>query len=110
MADKIFLVKGDTGPALVCTIVDNVTGAVINLTGSTINLHFRAVGSITLQATVPGVITDGPNGVVTFFPSSTPAMLQGDPGDYEGEIQIDFPSGQTQTLYDLLRFKVREEF
>lgn len=110
MADKIFLVRGDTGPALVCTIVDNVTGAVVSLDGATVNLQFRAVGSSTLQATVPGVVTDGPNGVVTFFPSSTPAMLQGEAGDYEGEIQIDFPSGQTQTLYDLLKFKVREEF
>tara|TARA_R110000868_G_scaffold290029_5_gene550296 strand:+ start:991 stop:1323 length:333 start_codon:yes stop_codon:yes gene_type:complete len=110
MAETIFLVKGDTGPALVCTIVDSVSGAVINLVGTTANLQFRAVGSSTLQATVPGVITDGPNGVVTFFPSSTPSMLQGDAGDYEGEIQIDFPSGQTQTLYDLLKFKVREEF
>lgn len=110
MADKIFLVKGDTGPALVCTIVDSVSGVVIDLTGATVNLQFRAVGSSTLQATVPGVITDGPNGIVTFYPSSTPTMLQGDAGDYEGEIQINFPSGQTQTLYDLLKFKVREEF
>jgi len=110
MADKIFLVKGDTGPALVCTIVDSVTNAVIVLTGASVSLYFRAVGSSTLQAIVPGVITDGPNGVVTFFPSSTPAMLQGDAGDYEGEIQITFPSGQVQTLYELLKFKVRGEF
>jgi len=110
MADKIFLVKGDTGPALVCTIVDSVTGAVVVLTGATIELHFRAVGSSTLQAVVPGVLTNGPGGVVTFYPSSTPAMLQGDPGDYEGAIQITFPSGQIQTLYELLKFKVRDDF
>jgi hypothetical protein len=37
-------------------------------------------------------------------------MLQGDPGDYEGEIEITFPDGQIQTVYDPLKFKVREDF
>jgi hypothetical protein len=37
-------------------------------------------------------------------------MLTGDAGDYEGEIEITFADNQVQTVYDLLKFKVREDF
>jgi len=110
MSDKIKLVQGDTRPALVCTITDDTTGSVINVTGATAALKFRALGATTLQATVPGSITDGPNGQITFYPSSTPAMLECTPGEYEGEIEITFGDGQIQTVYDTLKFKVRQEF
>lgn len=110
MAEKIKLVQGDTRPALVCTITDDTTGLPINLTGSTLVMRFRALGSTTLQATVPGSVTDGAAGQAAFYPASAPAMLQGAPGEYEGEIEITFADGQIQTVYDVLRFKVREDF
>ena len=110
MTEKIKLVQGDTRPALVCTITDETTGAAINLTGATIVLKFRALGATTLQATVPGTVTDGAAGQVTFYPASAPAMLEGTAADYEGEIEITFPGGQIQTVYDTLKFKVREDF
>jgi hypothetical protein len=31
-------------------------------------------------------------------------------GDFEGEIEITFGDGQIQTLYDVLKFKIREDF
>jgi hypothetical protein len=108
--DKIKLVQGDTKPALVCTLTDNTTGAPITLTGATVLLKFRAVGSTTLLATVTGSVTDGPNGVVAFYPASAPGMLLGDAGDYEGEIEVTFSDGTVQTVYDPLKFKVREQF
>lgn len=110
MTDKIKLVTNDTRPALVCNITDSTTGAAVVLTGATSRLYFRAVGSSTLQATVVGSITNGPNGEVTFYPASAPVMLQGEAGDYEGEIEITFSDGQIQTVYDVLKFKLREDF
>lgn len=110
MADKIKLVQGDTRPALVCTITDDTTGAPISLGGATVVLKFRAVGATTLTASVNGSVTDGPNGVVVFFPATAPAMLAGEAGDYEGEIEITYSDGTVQTVYDLLKFKVREDF
>ena len=110
MTDKIKLVKDDTRPALVCNITDSTTGSVIVLTGATVRLYFRAVGSSTLQATVLGSVTNGAAGEVTFYPASAPAMLQGAAGDYEGEIEITFSDGQIQTVYDVLKFKVRDDF
>jgi hypothetical protein len=110
MTDKIKLVQGDTRPALICTVTDTVTTDPIDLTGCTVVLKFREVGSVALQATVPGSVIDGPAGSVVFYPASAPAMLEGEAGDYEGEIEITFPDGQIQTVYDTLKFKVREEF
>jgi hypothetical protein len=110
MSDKIKLVQHDTRPALVCNITDDTTGNVVVLTGATAVLKFRATGSTTLQATVPGSITDGPNGQVTFYPASQPDMLTGAPGTYEGEIEITFPDGQIQTVYDVLKFLMRADF
>jgi hypothetical protein len=110
MAEKIKLVQGDTRPAIVCNITDDTTGAPVVLTGATVVLKFRAAGDTTLTATVPGSVTDGPNGQVVFYPASAPEMLQGEPGDYEGEIEITFSDSQIQTVYDTLRFKVREDF
>ena len=110
MTEKIKLVQGDTRPAIVCTITDETTGNAINITGATVVLKFRPVGSTTLQATVTGTVTSGSTGQVAFYPASTPAMLTGDAGDYEGEIEITFSDGQIQTVYDLLKFKIREDF
>jgi hypothetical protein len=110
MTEKIKLVQGDTRPALVCNITDNTTGTAINITGATVRLKFRAAGGTALTATVTGSVTDGPNGQVVFYPASAPEMLQGEPGDYEGEIEITFSDSQIQTVYDTLRFKVREDF
>jgi len=110
MTEKIKLVQGDTRPAIVCTITDDVTGSALPLTGATVLLKFRAAGNTELTATVNGAVTDGPNGVVAFYPASAPAMLLGEPGDYEGEIEITFSDGQIQTVYDVLKFKVRGDF
>jgi len=110
MAEKIKLVQGDTRPAIVCTITDEITGAAIALTDATVVLKFRAVGSTDLTATVNGTVTNAANGVVAFYPASSPAMLAGEAGDYEGEIEITFSDTQVQTVYDLLKFKVREDF
>jgi hypothetical protein len=108
--EKIRLVRNDTRPALVCTITDDTSKQPIDVTGATVRLKFRAVGIETLTATVVGSVTNGPAGQVTFFPASAPEMLEGEPGDYEGEIEITFADSQIQTVYDVLRFKIRQDF
>jgi hypothetical protein len=110
MTDKIKLVQGDTRPALVCTLTDQTTESAITLTGATVRMRFREIGSATLTATVVGTVVDAALGKVAFYPASSPAMLQGAAGDYEGEIEITFADGQVQTVYDVLKFKIREDF
>lgn len=107
--DLIYLVQGDSGrPQVQATITDENTGAVVVITGATPIMKFRQVGSTTLQATLTGIVTDGPNGVCVFEMTST--ALSGDPGNYEGEIQITFSNGSIQSVYDPLRFRMREDF
>lgn len=110
MAEKIKLVQGDTRPAIVVNLTDDTTGAAINLTGATVRLKFRQAGETALTATVTGSVTDGINGQAVFYPASAPEMLQGQAGDYEGEIEITFSDSTVQTVYDILKFKLREDF
>jgi len=110
MAEKIAFVRGDTKPNLIVSLTDSVTGAPIDLTGATVRLRFRKVGATVLSATLTGVVTNATGGVVTFTPADAPQMLTGPAGDYEGEVEITFADGSTQSVYDILKFKVREQF
>ena len=109
MSEKIKLVQGDTRPQIQTTLTDDTTGLPIDITGATCLMKFRAVGADVLTDTLNGVVTNGPQGVVVFMWNAM--TLDCEPGDYEGEIEITFPSGAgRQTVYDLLKFKVRAEF
>lgn len=109
MAEKIKLVQGDTRPQISVTLTDDNTGLPIDITGATCLLKFRAVGATTLVDTLTGAVTNGAGGVVVFSWNNT--TLNVDPGDYEGEVEVTFPAGQgKQTAYELLKFKVREDF
>lgn len=108
--DVIRLVQGDSGPTIILTLTDEATGLPIDLSASTttVSVKFRAVGSTTLLSTIPcQLYTDGYDGKVTFDFSG--GVLNVPPGMYEGEIEVDF-NGQTQTVYDVLRFRVRQQF
>ena len=109
MAEKIRLVQGDTRPQIRITLTDENTGAALDITGATCRMKFRAAGGTVVLDTLVGTVTDGPAGLVVFVWNST--SLNVDPGDYEGEIEVTFPSGAgVQTVYELLKFKVREDF
>jgi hypothetical protein len=104
MAEKIKLVQGDTRPVLRVTITDDA-GVAIPVSAAT--LKFREAGASTLKATITGVIIDGPNGVVDFTWTNTALDTA---GEFEGEVEFTPSTGGTQTVYDLLKFKVREQF
>ena len=108
--DLIYLVQGDSGrPQVQATITDENTGAVVDITGATVIMKFRQTGSTTLQDTITGTVTNGAGGVCVF--PMTALAMSGDPGNYEGEIQVTFAAGGgIQTVYDPLRFRMREDF
>ena len=109
MAEKIKLVQGDTRPQIQVTLTDENTGSPIDITGATCLLKFRAAGSSTLVDTLTGIVTNGSLGQVVF--AWNPSSLNVDAGDYEGEVEVTFPlGGGIQTVYELLKFKVREDF
>lgn len=106
--EKIKLVQGDTKPALVCTITDECDGVAVNITGTTPRLKFRAVGATVLTATLVGTVIDGPNGICTFAWGAT--TLAVDPGEYEGEIELTYSDATVQSVFEILKFKLRKEF
>lgn len=109
MADKIKLVSGDTGPQIRITLTDESTGVPLDLTGGAATLHFRKVGTTNvLFSRGLYVPTDSAaNGVAIILWQEGDLALPA--GDYEGEVEIVLASGQRQTLFDFLKFKLRAE-
>jgi hypothetical protein len=108
MSDIIKLVQGDTLPTITVTLTDEFTGVAVDITGATVVVKFRAAGSTTLLTTLACTIISPTGGIFSFsFPS--PA-LDVEPGLYEGEIQVTFSGGAIQSVFDILKFRVREDF
>lgn len=85
---------------------DSTTWAPINLSGATVRMRIRQVGSDAIIKTLTMTITDALNGkAVTDFPSTFTT-----PGVFEGEVEITFSTGGVQTIYDLIKFNVRGDF
>lgn len=108
--DVIRLVKGDERPVIVLTLTDDTSGSPIDLSLSTtvVTIKFREAGTTTLLSTLStSKLSGGTTGQVQF--NFAGGALDVDPGMYEGEIVINF-NGEVQTVYDTLRFTVRENF
>ena len=110
MAEKIKLVQGDTAPQIKLTLTNEVTGAAINLTGATVTLHFRALGGQTPIFSRQALINPETAGTGICLIDWQPGDLDVEAGDYEGEIEVVRQSGARETIYELLKFKVREDF
>jgi hypothetical protein len=120
-SDTLNLVVGDTLPELTITLKDSNKAAIgstldetnsdtwrpINLTGSTVRLRIRQLGETTVKATLTCTVTEPTNGkVTTDFPTGTLDTA----GVFEGEVEITNSSGGIQTVNDLIKFKVRDDF
>jgi hypothetical protein len=108
MADVIRLVKGDELPIIQLTLTDDVANQVLDISAATttVSVRFRKAGTTTLLNTIPCTkSTDGTDGQVEFDFQGD--VLDVDPGQYEGEIVVDF-NGSSQTVYELLTFRVRD--
>jgi hypothetical protein len=103
----IKLVQGDNLPYIKMTL-SNPDGTAVDVSSATVTVKFRAVNTTTVLSTITCTnVTDGTDGVVKFnFPGTT---LDVDPGQYEGEVEIDF-AGLHQTVYNIINFLVRQQF
>jgi hypothetical protein len=120
-SDTLNLVTGDTLPELTFTLKDSntaasgltldennsATWAPINVTGATVKLRLRELGSTSVKSTLTCSVTNGSAGkVATDFPTGTLDTA----GTFEGELELTFPNGGIQTVNDLIKFKVRSDF
>ena len=123
--ETINLVQGDTKPQLNFTLRDSKTAivtdpvttldeddsstwAIINITNYTIKLKFKALNSSTVLFTENLGITSAAGGTCyMIWPADS---LDITAGIYEGELELTDGSSKVQTVYDKLKFKVREQF
>lgn len=115
------LVQGDTNPQITVTLRDSnsaapgkvlddadpATWATINITGGSVRLKLRMLGSTTVKDTLDGTIADPANGIATFLLNPTTLDTA---GIMEGEIEYTDASDRVQSVVDLLKIKVREQF
>jgi len=117
----IDLVQGDRLPEIEITLKDSNTAAEgstldpddpttfapIDLNNGSVSMRVRQVGQSSLISTLTGTVTDADAGKVTFlFDSDTLAST----GVLEGEIEFTDQNSRTQTVVDLIKFKVRAQF
>jgi len=120
-SDTIKLVVGDTLPELTFNlkdsnsaasgqtldIEDSTTWAPIDLTNGTVKLRIREVGKSTVLSTITATISAPTSGTCTLiFPSGTWTAA----GTFEGELEFTKSDGNIQTVQDLIKFKVRDDF
>jgi len=126
VAGKIKLVQGDTKPNVLVSLTDEETGAPRDITDSTVRMAFKELGSSDIMFTLtayhlagridedgledlsPPYDVPGPGGRCQFV--WRPGDLDIPAGVYAGEIEIQDVEGGKHTVYDVLKFKVREDF
>lgn len=110
MAEKIKLVRNDTGPQLKLTLTDQNTGVPADLLGATVTLRLRASGDSAILVTRTGFLNPdtATQGEVIFTWATGDLDLPA--GAYEGEVEVVFADGLRQTVYEVLKFSIREDF
>lgn len=119
----ILLVAGDDAPDITLILKDKNTAAsgmvldprdsstwaVIDITDPTVSMNFRALGSTTiLDILVATKVAPYTNGKCFFSWNSD--TLDVSSGLYEGEVFLTYTSGRVQTIFDKLKFKLRDQF
>ena len=88
---------------------DSSTWAIIDISDPTIKVKFRSLGSSSVLDTMTCVkiapATDG-----KCFMAWNAGTLAVSAGTYEGEIELTYTDGSILTLFDRLKFKVRDDF
>lgn len=123
--EKIKLVQGDTKPVLLVDVKDNNTGLPIDISLSTTRLKIRMVDGTAIKESIVGALLPGKteaNGTITTTApydvagfggrvgfAWTPTALD-TAGEMLGEVEVTFADLTIQSVFEVLRFKVREQF
>jgi|TARA_R110000744_G_scaffold96058_8_gene185545 hypothetical protein len=108
--DTISLVSGDGVANLQVTLVRDDTGLSFNAGGADVNLRLRKKGSTAVLATInyANDASDPTDGRVVFNMSTF--LTTADEGFYEGEVEVTFADDSSQTVYQIINFRVRAQF
>jgi hypothetical protein len=108
--DVIRLVQGDERPFIILSLTDDITGTAIDLSNpnTSVLVRFREAGTTQEPAVINCQILSPATGGKAVF-NFVGGVLDVEPGMYEGEVVINF-DGEIETVYETLRFRVRENF
>tara|TARA_R110002153_G_scaffold16193_1_gene57403 strand:+ start:1210 stop:1536 length:327 start_codon:yes stop_codon:yes gene_type:complete len=104
------LVQGDQAPQIKAVLTRQDDNSIINFSGGSCALKFRAKGSTTTLFTLSAADLGDQfeDGIAVFSFSGT--QLDIDEGYYEGEIEITYSNGTIETVFEVLSFYVRADF
>tara|TARA_B100000768_G_C11227437_1_gene353460 strand:+ start:251 stop:586 length:336 start_codon:yes stop_codon:yes gene_type:complete len=110
MATSFNYVQGDTGPQVRLLLTNDDTNTPTDLTGATATLHFRAAGATTVLFSRLFYIDPADATAGEAILQWQTEDLNQVAGVYEGEVEVVKASGLRETLYETLRFRIREDF
>lgn len=104
------LVQSDQAPQVQAVLKRQDDGSVIDFSGGSCALKFRAKGTTTILFTLAAADVGGnfAAGIAVFSFSGTQLDLS--EGYYEGEIEITYAGGTVETVFQVLDFYVRADF
>ena len=118
----INLVANDTKPEINLTLKDSNTAAAgltldpddsdtwsaIDISDPAVTVKFRALGASTVLDTMTCIKT-APTDGKCYMPWGADTLAVS-AGTYEGEISLTYTAGGVLTLFDRLKFKIRDDF
>lgn len=110
MAQTFRYVQGDTGPQIKLTLTEEDTGDPVDLTNGTVTLHFRAAGEDNVLFSRQFFINEETATLGEAILQWEVGDLNVEAGAYEGEVEVVRAGGLRETLYDRLKFRIREDF
>lgn len=120
-SETIRLVQGDTLPQIKITVrdkntaatgkvldpEDETTWAIVDLTSCAVRMKIRELGGTTVKETLEAAIINPTQGEAIFvFDADTLDTA----GTFEAEIEYQSATGGIQSVYDLIKLQVREQF
>lgn len=104
------LVRNDNGPQISLVLTESVDGVPFDLTDGVVTIHFRREGSETVLFSRQAVIPTGSAAAGRAYLIFADGDLDIASGRYEGEVEMVLADGFRQTVYQTLKFFLREDF
>lgn len=111
MADPIYLVQSDTLPQIKLILTDEITEGPLDLSGATVALHAKPQTGVGISFSRPAIFIDEPADRLAgiCYIQWQNGDLNRSPGKYDAEIEILYPTGWRETVYDKLVLDIRED-
>jgi hypothetical protein len=107
--DTVYLVRNDNNSQIKVVLTRQDTGQVIDLQDATVLLKVKRKGASSTVLTIQALVgSDFENGEAIFNFESEDLTIPA--GEYTGEIETSFISGNIETTYDEITLVIRDDY